>query len=223
MTLSLAEAADGTVAEAALEAVLEARAEIIAVGPGLGWTPSSKAFVQGLVERAGVPLVLDADALNAFAGQADRLVGREDLSVIITPHPGEMARLVGLSIDDVQAHRLEVARDFAVTHHLHVVLKGHRTVIASPDGTVAINLTGNPGMATGGAGDVLLGMIAGWFGQLLDADAAARLAVYLHGLAGDLAEADEGEVALIAGDIVDRLGDAVLDLTARRRRPAPEA
>ena len=220
MTLPLAEAADGTIAEAALEAVLEARAEIIAVGPGLGWSPSSSAFVRGLVERAGVPLVLDADALNAFAGRADGLIGREDVSVIVTPHPGEMARLVGLSIEDVQKHRIEVAREFASSHHVHVVLKGHRTVVAAPDGTVGINLTGNPGMATGGTGDVLLGMIAAWFGQLLDADAAARLAVYLHGLAGDLAEADEGEVALIAGDIVDRLGDAVLDLTARRKRPA---
>jgi NAD(P)H-hydrate epimerase len=222
MTLPLAEAADGTVAESALDAVLEARAEIIAVGPGLGWSPSSTAFVHGLVERAGVPLVLDADALNAFAGQADRLIGREDQSVIITPHPGEMARLVGLSIEDVQKHRMEVAREFASTHHVHVVLKGHRTIVAAPDGTVAVNLTGNPGMATGGTGDVLLGMIAAWLSQLLDADAAARLAVYLHGLAGDLAEADEGEVALIAGDVVDRLGDAVLELTARRRRPAAD-
>jgi NAD(P)H-hydrate epimerase len=223
MTMPLAEAADGTVAASALDAVLEARAEVIAVGPGLGWSPSSTAFVQGLVERAGVPLVLDADALNAFAGQSDRLVGREDLSLIITPHPGEMARLIGISIDHVQKHRIEVAREFAVTHRVHVVLKGHRTLVVSPDGTVAINLTGNPGMATGGTGDVLLGMIAAWFGQLLDADTAARLAVYLHGLAGDLAEADEGEVALIAGDLVDRLGDAVLEVTARRRRPAADA
>ena len=129
-----------------------------------------------------------------------------------------MGRLVGLSVEEVQAHRIEIAREFAQSHRVHVVLKGHRTIVASPDGDIAINLTGNPGMATGGTGDVLLGVIAGWFGQLLDAETAAHLAVYLHGLAGDLAEADEGEVALIAGDIVSRLGDAVLELTARRRK-----
>jgi NAD(P)H-hydrate epimerase len=127
-----------------------------------------------------------------------------------------------LTVDEVQTNRLDVAREFAATHRLHVVLKGHRTLVASPDGAVAINLTGNPGMATGGTGDVLAGMMGAWLAQLLDGDAAARLAVYLHGLAGDLAEADEGEVALVAGDIVDRLGDAVLDLTARRRKPPRE-
>ena len=127
-----------------------------------------------------------------------------------------MARLTGLSVEDVQSHRLDVARDFATTHRAHVVLKGHRTLVASPDGRISINLTGNPGMATGGTGDVLTGTLAAWLAQLLDADAAARLAVYLHGLAGDLAAHDEGEVALIAGDVVAHLGDAVLDLTAAR-------
>jgi NAD(P)H-hydrate epimerase len=130
-----------------------------------------------------------------------------------------MARLVGATVDTVQDNRLDIARAFAVDHRVHVVLKGYRTIVAAPDGRTAINLTGNPGMATAGCGDVLTGMIAGWFGQLLDADGAARLAVYLHGLAGDLAEADEGEVAMVAGDILDRLGDAVADLTGRRRRP----
>jgi NAD(P)H-hydrate epimerase len=219
MTLPVAEDAGGTITEAALEAVLGVTAEVIVAGPGLGVSPGSRAFVHGLVERSGVPLVLDADALNVFERETDRLQGRDDLSLIITPHPGEMARLVGLSTDGVQANRLEVAREFAETHRVQVVLKGHRTLVVSPDGAIGINVTGNPGMATGGAGDVLAGMIGAWFGQLLDADAAARLAVYLHGLAGDLAEADEGEVALVAGDILDRLGDAVLDLTARRRAP----
>jgi NAD(P)H-hydrate epimerase len=223
MTLPLAEDADGTVSEHALDTILEFPTDVIAIGPGLGTSTGPTTLVRGLIERAGVPLVLDADALNAFAGNSNGLASRDDATVIVTPHPGEMARLVGLSTEDVQAHRLDVAREFAVARRLHVVLKGHRTLIAAPDGTVAINITGNPGMATGGSGDVLLGMIAAWFGQLLDADAAARLAVYLHGLAGDLAEADEGEVALIAGDIVARLGDAVLELTARRRRPAAES
>ncbi len=223
MTLGLSEGADGAVSPEAIEHVLAVRADVLAVGPGLGRSPDAAAFVHGLVARAGVPLVLDADALNAFEGRTDALVGRDGVDIIITPHPGEMARLVGLTIEDVQAHRVDVAREFARSHRVHVVLKGHRTIVASPDGNVAINLTGNPGMATGGTGDVLTGMVAAWFGQMLDADAAARLAVHLHGLAGDLAEADEGEVALIAGDLVDRLGDAVLDLTARRRRRAADA
>ncbi|MEO7190830.1 MAG: NAD(P)H-hydrate dehydratase [Vicinamibacterales bacterium] len=213
MTVGLAESADGSVAAEALETILAFEADVIAIGPGLGCTPTSIALVHGLVERAGVPLVLDADALNAFQGQTDRLMGREDIAIIITPHPGEMARLMGLTIDEVQKHRIDVAREFATTHRVHVVLKGHRSLIASPDGRVGVNLTGNAGMATGGSGDVLLGMIAAWLGQLLDAEAAARLAVYLHGLAGDLAAAHESEVALIAGDIISHLGEAVLDLT----------
>ena len=117
----------------------------------------------------------------------------------------------------MQSNRLEVARDFATSHHVYVVLKGHRTLVATPDGKVFINPTGNPGMATGGSGDVLTGMIAAWLAQLLDAEAACKLAVYLHGLAGDLAEADEGDVAMTAGDIAQHLGDAMLELTARRK------
>jgi NAD(P)H-hydrate epimerase len=220
MTDPLPETAQGTVALEALAHVLEFDADVIAVGPGLGRSPATAAFVQALVERSGATLVIDADALNAFAGDADRLEGRDGVDVIITPHPGEMARLTGLSVEDVQAHRLDVARDFATTHRVHVVLKGHRTIIATPEGETFINLTGNPGMATAGSGDILTGMIAAWAGQLLDAGAACKLAVYLHGLAGDLAEADEGEVAMTAGDILARLGDAVLDLTAKRKKPA---
>jgi ADP-dependent NAD(P)H-hydrate dehydratase / NAD(P)H-hydrate epimerase len=220
MTEPLEESPSGGVDFAALERVLELRADVIAAGPGLGTAPGTTAFVHGLVERATVPLILDADALNAFAEEPDRLTSRDGVDVIITPHPGEMARLTAASIDEVQNDRLQVARRFAMTHRVHVVLKGHRTVIATPDGGAFINLTGNPGMATGGTGDVLTGMIAAWFGQLLDAEAACKLAVYLHGLAGDLAEADEGEVAMTAGDLLLRLGDAVLELTARRQKKA---
>lgn len=217
MTEPLAEDPEGRVTAEAAERVMELTADVIAVGPGLGQGPGPKAFVTALLERAGVPLVFDADALNAFAGDAGGLRGRDGLDVIITPHPGEMARLVGVSVEEIQRKRIDAARDFASGHHLHVVLKGHRTVVASPDGRVGINLTGNPGMASGGTGDVLTGMVAAWFAQLLDADAACRLAVYLHGLAGDLSEADEGEQAMTAGDILAHLGDAVLELTARRR------
>jgi NAD(P)H-hydrate epimerase len=173
--------------------------------------------VQAVVERAGVPLVLDADALNAFGEDSERLTGRDGVDVIITPHPGEMARLLGVSIEQIQADRLAHAREFAAAHRVHVVLKGHRTVIAGPEGRSFVNLTGNAGMATGGTGDLLTGMVAAWFAQILDAEGACKLAVYLHGSAGDLADADEGENALIATDIAARLGDALLELTARRR------
>jgi NAD(P)H-hydrate epimerase len=217
MTEPLPEDAGGHVAAEALERLLALPADVIAVGPGLGTGPGAGAVVRGLLARAGVPLVLDADALNAFAGDAAALQGRDGLDVVVTPHPGEMARLVGRPVDEVQRDRLAIAREFASRQRLAVVLKGHRTIVATPDGRAGINLTGNPGMASGGTGDVLTGMIAAWFAQLLDAEAACRLAVYLHGLAGDLSEADEGEHAMTAGDLIAHLGDAVLELTARRR------
>jgi NAD(P)H-hydrate epimerase len=223
MTEGLDETASGTADFSAVDRVLDLNADVIAVGPGLGTAPGTAAFVHGLVERAGVPLVLDADALNAFVDEPERLMGRDGVDVIITPHPGEMARLLNTSIEAVQADRVAHARAFAAAHKVHVVLKGHRTVIASPDGRTFVNLTGNAGMATGGTGDLLTGMVAAWFAQLLDAEAACKLAVYLHGTAGDLAEADEGEVALIASDIAARLGDAVLELTARKKISASDA
>ncbi len=221
MTEGLEETTSGTVDYAALDRVLEFKADVIALGPGLGQSPGTAAFVHGLLERAGVPLVLDADALNAFSGDPDRLMGRDGVDVVITPHPGEMARLLNTSVEAVQHDRLRHATDFAARHRVHVVLKGHRTIIAGPDNRAFINLTGNSGMATGGTGDILTGMIAAWFGQLLDAEAACKLAVYLHGAAGDLAEADEGDVALVAGDVAARLGDAVMELTAKRRPKRP--
>lgn len=216
MTIGLPEDDDGNLTEEGLERLLATPADVVAVGPGLGQGPRVTALVHGLLERVGVPMVLDADALNAFAADPEKLHGRDGLDVIITPHPGEMARLTGLSTEQVQEDRLEVARMFASSHQLHVVLKGHRTLVATPEGAVAINLTGNPGMATGGTGDVLTGVIAGWFAQLLDAEGACKLGVYLHGHAGDLAEADMGEIALSAGDLLDHLGDAVLELSAER-------
>jgi NAD(P)H-hydrate epimerase len=129
------------------------------------------------LERAGVPVVLDADALNAFADDPDRLIGRDEIGVVITPHPGEMARLLQISTEDLQRDRVFHARAFAAAHRVYVVLKGHRTVIAAPDGRTFLNLTGNAGMATGGTGDLLTGMIAAWFAQLLDVEAACKLAV----------------------------------------------
>jgi NAD(P)H-hydrate epimerase len=209
MTEPLCESADGSVAGNAIDRLLDLRHDVIACGPGLGRGPEVAEFVRALLDRATVPVVLDADAITVLADDPGRLVGREERDVIITPHPGEMARLIGISIEDVQANRIDVATDFATTHRVYVVLKGHRTIIATPDGHVFINPTGNAGMATGGTGDVLTGMIAAWVGQLLDAEAACRLGVFLHGAAGDLAAAEEGQVGMVATDVIAHLGDAL--------------
>ena len=209
MTEPLAEDAGGTLAAGAADRILALQADVIAIGPGLGHTGGVSAAVRAVVEESGVPIVLDADGLNVFAGDTARLKAPRRAPIVLTPHPGEMARLTGLSTGHVQARRLEVARDFATAHDVHLVLKGHRTVIATPAADVFINPTGNPGMATGGSGDVLTGTIAAWIAQLRDVAKAATLAVYLHGLAGDLAAADEGQTGMIAGDVVARLGRAV--------------
>ncbi|HEY7513301.1 MAG TPA: NAD(P)H-hydrate dehydratase, partial [Vicinamibacteria bacterium] len=199
--------AAGNVSREACDRVLSMAAskDAVVIGPGLGQDAGVREFVREFVRRCPVPLLVDADGLNALAPPAGgRIRGALDAlelgrPTVLTPHPGEMARLSGLRPDEVQKRRLETARSLARETGALVVLKGHRTLVVTPEGHVSINLTGNPGMATGGSGDVLTGMIAAWFAQLLDAEAAACLAVYLHGLAGDLAEADEGEQALVAG------------------------
>lgn len=217
MTEGLEETGEGGVAASAIDQVIEMNPDVIVAGPGLGQDEDVKAFVRQLVDAYEGPLFLDADALNAFADDPSLLVGREDRDLIITPHPGEMARLVGCSVEDLQANRIGIATDFAKRHQLTVVLKGYRTLIVTPDEKVFVNPTGCAGMATGGTGDVLAGMLAAILAQLLDAEAACRLAVYLHGSAGELADADNGEVSMTAGDLVDHIGDAILEMTSRRR------
>jgi hydroxyethylthiazole kinase-like uncharacterized protein yjeF len=212
MTEALADTAEGTLAASAVDRALELSHDVLVCGPGLGRTPAVGEFLRGLLDRATVPLVLDADALTMLADEPGRLMGREGRDIIITPHPGEMARLVGATVEDVQANRLQAASDFASTHRIYVVLKGHRTIIATPDARLFINPTGNPGMATGGTGDVLTGMIAAWLAQLLDAEAACRLGVFLHGAAGDLAEASEGQVGMTATDLLAHVGEALTSL-----------
>jgi NAD(P)H-hydrate epimerase len=161
-------------------------------------------------------MVVDADALNAFEGMAEKLNGR-GRTLVITPHPGEMSRLTRMTIAEIQSNRLNVARDFASKHELIVVLKGHRTLIAAPDGIVWVNSTGNPGMATGGTGDVLTGMVAGLLAQHPEHPLqATALAVYLHGLAGDLASASLGENSLVATDLIRFLPEA-FEQTSRQK------
>jgi NAD(P)H-hydrate epimerase len=213
MTEVIEEAGDGGLDPASIDRLLNLARDVVALGPGLGQHVSTRRFVHEFLDRATMPLVVDADGLNAFVDDPDRLTGREGRALIITPHPGEMARLLGVTTEEVQTNRLEVARDFAVTRQAYVVLKGHRTLIATPDEKVFINTTGNAGMATGGTGDVLTGMIAAWLAQLLDAEAACRVGVYLHGMAGDAARADVGEVSMTAGDLASRISRAICEVT----------
>ena len=216
MTEALNEGADGLLSADAVDQVLALDHDVLACGPGLGRSPAVAEFVRGILDRASVPVVLDADAITVLADDPGRLMGREEREVIITPHPGEMARLIGVPVEEVQANRIQVAADFASTHRIYVVLKGHRTLIATPEGHIFINPTGNPGMATGGTGDILTGMIAAWLAQLLDAEAACRLAVFLHGAAGDLAEGAEGQVGMTATDLIAQLPQALTILSGKR-------
>ncbi len=188
------------------------RASVLAVGPGLGQSEGVRDLVRWVVESVRIPTVIDADALNALAGQTDALAGLGH-SVVITPHPGEFARLTGRGIAEIQADRETHAVALAQADHLVVVLKGAKTIVT--DGArIYVNTTGNPGMATGGSGDVLTGVIAALIGQKLPPFEAAQLGVYIHGLAGDIARDQSGEIGMIAGDIVDSLADAFYHLSA---------
>jgi hydroxyethylthiazole kinase-like uncharacterized protein yjeF len=181
---------------------------VMALGPGVSRNQKTAKFVRGMVKKYRVPTVLDADGLNAFEGHAGEL-RRKTGALVLTPHPGEMARLIASTVPAVQHDRLNLARTFAQKHGLIVVLKGHRTLIAQPDGTVWVNTTGNPGMATGGTGDILTGMVAGMIAQNPDRIADAVIsAVHLHGLAGDVARESMGEHSLIATDLLTALPEA---------------
>ncbi|HWG41212.1 MAG TPA: NAD(P)H-hydrate dehydratase [Gemmataceae bacterium] len=201
----------GRLSAAALPELLElVRGNSVAeLGPGLGQSADLAGLLVAVLEQTTTPLVLDADALNVLVGRLDALRKHQG-PIILTPHPGEFARLLGCDIPSVQTHREELAASFAATHGVVLVLKGHGTIVT--DGRrVYVNTTGNPGMATGGTGDVLGGLIAALVGQKLETFAAAQLGVYLHGLAGDLARGQVGEVSLIASDLLDFLPRAFLE------------
>lgn len=209
MLAPVGDGASGGWSEAAASEVLrllETRS-VLAAGPGLGRFAGEGAFLRALWAGARRPLVLDADALNMLAAAGGPAAfPRREAAVILTPHPGEMARLAGISTAEVQRDRIGLARQFALEHGVTLVLKGARTVIAAEDGRVFVNMTGTPGMATGGAGDVLTGIIAGLLAQGLSAVQAAAFGVYLHGLAGERAAAARNHPAsLLAGDIIEQL------------------
>jgi len=209
MTESLEETTAGTVANASMKQLMNEKT-VLGLGPGLGTHPETQAMARIALREASIPVVLDADGLNAFVGYTSELRGRSERPVIVTPHPGEMARLVNRDIAYVNGNRVDVARGFAAAQELYVVLKGFRTVIALPDGQVYINGTGNPGMATGGVGDILTGMLSGIVAQQDLGTFSERLmfAVYLHGLAGDVAAEEIGEESLVATDLLYYIGAA---------------
>jgi ADP-dependent NAD(P)H-hydrate dehydratase / NAD(P)H-hydrate epimerase len=216
MTEGLDENKAGAIKHEALELALELTANrtVLALGPGLSANDeSTRRFVREVVERRSMPMIIDADGLNALAPWPDKLKGSDDLPLIITPHPGEMARLTGQTNADILADRLNIAREFATQHHVITVLKGSRSLIAAPDGQVYVNPTGNAGMATAGSGDVLTGLLTGLLAQCPQAPLEATIAaVYLHGLAGDLAAAQLGQRSLIASDLITHLSAAILQI-----------
>jgi len=207
MTEPLLETDAGTISRSADGRIrdLAKGKDVIAIGPGISRDSQTVELVRALVTSLQSPIVVDADGLNAFEGLAAELNGK-DRMLVITPHPGEMARLAGCSVADVQKDRLGTARHFAREHNLTIVLKGYRTLVVQPDGEVWVNTTGNPGMATGGTGDVLTGIVAGMMAQhRKDAFRAVLAAVHLHGLAGDVMKAIVGEHSMVATDLLQGL------------------
>lgn len=217
MTDPLHETDAGTISASALSQIdeLSKGKSVLAIGPGISRNPETSELVRTLVTKTRTPVVLDADGLNAFEHRTAELTGA-GRTLVITPHPGEMARLTGMTIPDVQKDRLAIARKFSREHELIVVLKGHRTLVVQPNGEAWVNTTGNPGMSTGGTGDILTGMVAGMLAQhTKDAFLATCAAVHLHGLAGDVMRETLGEHSLIATDLLTGLPEAF-----RRERKA---
>jgi len=237
MTEPLEETGDGTISIRALGRLetLADKKRVLAIGPGISRNDETTELVRKLVMESPIPIVLDADGLNAFEGRAkelnreDRKAGAKDAknTLVLTPHPGEMSRLTGLSTKEIQRDRVNVARSFAKEYGVILVLKGDRTVVASPTGQCWVNTTGNPGMATGGTGDILTGIVAGMLAQHPQRVFEAALgAVYLHGLAGDIAcypgpsRFGVGEQSLVATDLVRALPDAFRRAGGIARREA---
>jgi len=216
MTLPLAETEKATLSRKAHRRIKEflkkRKIDALAVGPGLSQNASTVMLVRRLIAELKVPFVLDADGINAFAGNAS-LLKEIGAQAIITPHPGEMGRLLGRKISRAQKNRINVAKKFVNEYNNILVLKGYRTVVAAPGRHCYVNKTGNPGMASGGTGDVLTGIIASLIGQKMNPYEAAVLGVHVHGLAGDLAKKEKGERSLIATDLLKKLPEAFKKMT----------
>jgi NAD(P)H-hydrate epimerase len=185
----------------------------LAIGPGIGQAEETRSLVKKIISQIDTPIVIDADGLNNIAGQT-QLLKKRKAPTVLTPHPGEMARLIETSATVVQQNRLACARDFATNFGVHVVLKGAATVIAHPDGSAYINPTGNPGMASGGMGDVLTGVLAGFITQGIAPKAAAHAAAYLHGAAADTLAQTVGPIGYLAGEVMNTIPGEIKKLIA---------
>ena len=205
----LPETHDGTVSKKAIPIIRKflSSQDVLAVGPGLSQNSETQSVVRKLILESQIPMVIDADGLNSFKGKSD-LLKNIKAPTVLTPHPGEFVRLFGGQKPKGDFERRKRALEISIEYKVVVVLKGHHTVVASPRGEIYINQTGNPGMATGGSGDVLTGIISAFLGQRLSPFDAACFGVYVHGLVGDLAAKDKGEISLIAGDLIDFLPKA---------------
>ena len=217
MTLPVREADDGSMTADAFEPNWTERATVVALGPGIGTKPANQELVRRIVRDARLPMVVDADGLTALTS-AESDWGSGGRVLVLTPHPGEMSRLTGIPADEIQKRRVEVAREFAQDRGVYLVLKGYRTLTAAPDGRVLVNPTGTPGMASGGSGDILTGMIAGLLAQFADEppERVVAAAVYLHGLAAELATAEGSEQSMLASDILSCLPHAIRVVSAIR-------
>lgn len=213
MTYPIAETDEQTPSSAGLPEILEflRGKQVLAMGPGVSVHPDTKQLVLGLTTTATVPMVLDADALSALVGNL-KILEKTAAPVVMTPHPGEMARLIGGTTSVVQENRLDIAAEFSSRHNVVLVLKGHRTIVAAPDGRLAINSSGNPAMASGGMGDALTGMIAGFLAQGLDPFQAACLGVYIHGAAADRCMRGMGSRGLLASDVLEKVPEVTGEL-----------
>jgi NAD(P)H-hydrate epimerase len=223
MTLPLPDAGEGTLSAAAADTILAfmaERADVLCIGPGIGVSDETRRLIASVVRSSRAPVVLDADGLNSLGtggtkgGSTGEILKKAISPLILTPHPGEMARLLknSRSRDQIEKDRIGTALSFSEETGVCLVLKGVPTIIADPDGKAYINPTGNPGMATAGSGDVLTGMISALLAQHLSPDHAAVLGVYLHGLAGDIAASEKGQHSLVASDMVEALPAAFRDL-----------
>ncbi|MDD3363982.1 MAG: NAD(P)H-hydrate dehydratase, partial [Syntrophomonas sp.] len=206
MSRPLPESSEATISLEALPVLenLLGTVSVCAIGPGMSRYGEANTILRSVLEKSGVPILIDADGLNALEGDTAILKDRQ-VPIVITPHPGEMAVLTGLAVEEIQQNRLEIARNYAADWGITVVLKGNMTVIASPSGEVFINMNGNPGMATAGSGDVLSGIILGLMAQGLRPQSAAVAGVYIHGSAGDRAAEISGQRGLVAGDLLNHL------------------
>jgi NAD(P)H-hydrate epimerase len=213
MTLLLEESSSGNIAlnnldPSKMQQMLKG-ITTLAIGPGLGREPETAEFIRELVLRTELPTVLDADGLNAFEGHTELLDGSKR-QLVLTPHPGEMARLLGSTIADVERDRVTTARNFATEHHATLVLKGWRTLVAHPDGSIAVNTSGNPAMAKGGSGDILTGMTAALVAQFPKRiQEAVECAVWLHGAAADLFARERDEHTMLATEMLQHLSRAI--------------